>query len=120
MATPAWPAGLPQCPVLNGFSERRQRNVVTFNPEVGPQKARRRSTAATVLTGCTFRMTNAQKLTFDTFYETTLADGSLPFTWAHPVTKVGYTWMFAQDESPQRNRATPNTFTISFNLVRLP
>jgi hypothetical protein len=119
MATP-WPATLPQCPILNGFSEQRQRNLAAFQPDVGPPKARRRSTAASVRTNVAFRMTNTQILAFNTFFETTLADGSLPFDWLHPVTKVNYTWMFDTGDAPVLDRMTPKTYRVTFNLLRLP
>jgi len=116
----AWPATLPQCPILNAFSEQRQRNVASFKPDVGPPKMRRRSTAVGVPTSVAFRMTNAQVLTFNTFYETTLFDGTLPFDWPHPITKVAYTWMFSPDEAPKRDRMTSNTSRITFDLIRMP
>lgn len=119
MTTAAWPGTLPQCPTLN-YSEQRQTNVVTFQPEVGEPKMRRRSTATAVLTSMNFRMTNAQVLTFLTFYETTLKDGSLPFDLPHPVTKTSYTWVFDPKEAPRLNRVTPKHYSVSFNLLRLP
>jgi hypothetical protein len=118
--TTTWPANIPQCPIQNGFSEQRQPNTVAFTPDVGPPKVRRRSTAVGVSTAVTFRMTNAEKLNFDTFFETTLADGSLPFDWPHPVTKVVYTWCFDPKNVPQFQRATARTWAVSCNLLRLP
>ena len=120
MTTAAWPATLPQCPILNGFQEQPQPNVVQFKPDVGTPKQRRRSTAKGWLTSMTFRMTNAQVLTFYTFYETTLKDGSLPFTLPHPISKVSYEWMFTQGEEPQRTRTAPNAASVEFRLIRLP
>ena len=117
---PTWPAGLPQCPILNGFSEQRQRNVVAFEPEVGPPKMRRRSTAVGVLTSIAYRMTVAHVSTFNTFYEDTLEDGSLPFEWDHPITGTTYDWMFDANEAPRFDRLTPYTFRVTFNLIRLP
>jgi len=119
MAAALWPSTLPQCPSMP-LSETPQPNVVSFKPEVGPPKKRRRSTAKGVLTECTFRMNNSQVLTFDTFYSTTLADGSLPFQWAHPRTKVNYNWMFSPGDEPQTQRFGPNASTVQVRLVRLP
>lgn len=120
MTTAPWPAGLPQCPILNGFQETPQPNTVAFNPETGTPKVRRRSTAKGWLTDMVYRMSNAQLLTFKSFYETTLEDGSLPFTQNHPVTKVNYSWMFNPDSQPQIQRTAPGFSTVSFQLVRLP
>ncbi len=114
-----WPSDLPQCPTLV-FTEQRQRNLVAFQPDVGEPKIRRRSTATAVLTNMAFRMTNAQVLSFNTFFETTLKDGSLPFDFAHPVTKVTYSWVFDPKDSPRLTRVTPRTYTVTFDLLRLP
>lgn len=116
---PAWPASLPQCPILNAFSERRQRNVVSFVPEVGKPKMRRRSTAATVVTQCAFRMTTTQLNVFDGFYVDDIDDGSLPFTWAHPISKVTKNWIFQAGESPTYERFAPARWRVSFTLIRL-
>jgi hypothetical protein len=115
----AWPAALPQCPILNAFTEQRQRNVVAFTPEVGRPKMRRRSTAAQVLTNVAFRMSTTELATFNTFYVTTLADGTLPFSWAHPVTQTTHDWVFSQDQSPTIERFAPAHHRVSFQLVRL-
>ena len=118
--TAAWPSTLPQCPNLNDFSEERQPNTIAFAPDVGTPKMRRRSTAVSTKTTVAFRMTTAQRAAFNTFYETTIVDGTLPFTWAHPITKVSYTWVFKPNEVPKIDRMTPGTFRVSFNLLRLP
>lgn len=65
-------------------------------------------------------MTNAQVLAFNSFYESTLADGTLPFTWPHPITKVSYTWMFDPQDAPTFERYAPRFQRVSFNLIRLP
>ena len=114
-----WPATLPQCPIMN-FSEQRQRNVVAFAPEVGPAKMRRRSTAVGVKTDLTFRMSTTQLAAFNTFYIDTLFDGTLPFDWAHPVTKVSYSWMFSDKDAPTIERVGPTSHRVSFSLMRLP
>jgi hypothetical protein len=120
MTTATWPSTIPQCPILNGFNERPQPNVASFTPEVGPPKMRRRSTAKGWLTNMTFRFTNAQMVTFLTFYETTLKDGSLPFTMNHPRTTTNYSWMFMPGDEPEIVRTAPNASTVAFRLVRLP
>lgn len=120
MTTAAWPAGLPQCPILNGFKEQPQPSTTAFKPEIGPPKIRRRTTAKSWMTDMVYRMTNAQLLTFKTFYETTLEDGSLPFTQNHPVTKVNHNWMFDPANQPQIQRTAPNASTVSFTLMRIP
>ena len=118
MTTAAWPTSL-GCPILN-FTEKPQPNVTAFTPEVGPPKQRRRSTAKGWLTSITFRMTRAQVVTFLTFYETTLEDGSLPFTMNHPRTTTNYSWAFTPGNEPEITRTAPNANTVTFQITRLP
>lgn len=117
--TSAWPSNIPQCPTL-GMTEQRQPNIAGFSPDVGPPKMRRRSTAVVTVTAVTYRMNVAQLASFNTFYQTTLADGTLPFTWKHPVDQLTYTWMFDSKQAPTFDRVTPSTFRVTFNLLRLP
>jgi hypothetical protein len=120
MTTAAWPADIPQCPILNGWNETPQPNVGSFVPEVGPSKMKRRSTAKTWLSSLTYRMTTTQVVAFKTFYETTLEDGTLPFTWNHPVEKTNYNWNFDPGTQPMITRLTPTTHSVQFKLQRLP
>jgi hypothetical protein len=117
MTTAAWPASTLRCPVLN-FTETPQPNVASFKPEVGPPKMRRRSTAKGWLTSLTFRFSNSQLTSFYTFYETTLEDGSLPFTMNHPRTTTSYNWMFSDE--PEITRTSPGYNMVALRLVRLP
>ncbi len=114
-----WPVVLPQCPVLNGFSEQRQRNVVEFQPDVGSTKLHRRATESNMQTSVIFRMTDAEVGIFNEWYVDYQEDGTLEFTWDHPITKVSHSWMFDANEAPRIDRMTPNTFRVSFNLLRL-
>lgn len=116
---PAFPATLPG-PVWGSFSEQRQRNILAFAPDVGPPKMRRRSSAVAVPASAAFLLTDAQLATFDTFFETTLKDGTLSFTWNHPHTGVSYSWIFAPDEAPTRDYSAPGVTRVSCKLMRLP
>lgn len=119
MAIASWPTTLPQCPILNGFSETKQTNLRSFTPDVGPPKVSRRSTAASWLTSVAYRMTRAQLTAFNFFYEATLEDGSLPFNWKHPEQQIFYNWMFDPKESPKIERTAPGKFQVTFNLLRI-
>jgi len=118
--TAVWPSTIPQGPIYGGFTEVRQRNLASFQPDVGPPNARRRSTAVGVNTACVFQFSDSDLATFNTFFETTLVDGSLPFTWLHPITGVSYTWIFAVDEAPQIEILDFNQHQVSCSLIRLP
>ena len=85
MAPPAYPASLPQNPLVEGFNDTRQKAALRSDMDTGAPKRRKRFTAAirplkfpTILNG-------TQRVTFDTFYKTTLGEGSLSFTIPDPV-----------------------------------
>lgn len=80
----------------------------------------RRSTAKTWISSLSYRMSTTQVASFRAFFDTTLKDGVLPFTWAHPVTKVSYNWVFALDQPPSIVRFAPSMHRVSFQLLRLP
>jgi hypothetical protein len=80
----AWPATLPQSPFL-AVREARQPAVVRSAMDAGPPKVRRRYTAAVRNLDVAMFLDGTQKATFDTFFNTTLAEGSLPFDWTDPV-----------------------------------
>lgn len=117
-ATVMWPDILPQCPILNGFSEQKQRNLVSFKPDVGPSKIRRRSSESGFNASVIFRMTSTELAAFNTFFIDTLEDGSIPFIWRHPTDGLNYSWWFDSKQSPRLDRMTPDTFRISFSILR--
>ena len=114
-----WPGNLPATPLV-GFSEQRQRNVVTFKPEVGPPKLRRQSTAVVVNANCTFEMSNDQVTDFLDFYVNDLEDGSIPFGWNHPITGNWYSWVFDPDEAPSIEQVAVDINYVTFKVQRLP
>jgi len=114
---PTWPASLPP-PTVDGFSEQRQRNVAAFQPDVGPPRYRRRSTAAAVTATITLVLDKDALADFDEFFETDLADGTLPFDMNHPRTGEAFSWVFA--EAPQQDRLTVKATRVTCKLQRLP
>lgn len=119
-APTTWPSTITQAPRYGGFTEQRQRNVVSFNPDVGSPKQRRRSTAVCI--GCTavFEFNDAELADFEIFYLYVLKDGTLPFTWNHPRTLISYTWSFAPDEAPTIEATQYNFNTVTCKMIRLP
>jgi len=119
MTTAAWPTVINN-PIYGGFTEQRQRNAVSFNPDFGQPKMYRRGTAATYNCQATFIMDDNELLAFITFYETTLTDGTLPFTWNHPRTGISYTWCFDPSESPIIETSDYGVSTVRAKIIRLP
>lgn len=118
MTVASWPDTLPQSPDNGGWNETLQQNVAAFQPEVGPPKYRRRSTASGALAQATFTMTAAQAATFMDFFTDTLADGSLPYSWSHPITGTAYIWMF--EAPPSVSAQQYDEHSVSMQIRRLP
>jgi len=79
MTTPPWPTGL-TASLSFGGKVRPQPNKVSFKPALGPVIERRRATLALKQYDVSIKMDEPSAAQFLTFYETTLQDGTLPFT----------------------------------------
>jgi hypothetical protein len=120
---PTWPATIPQYPDADQWVGGPQRNKVSFKPEVGTSIDRRRASAAgAIYQGVFSQFTTAQRATFETWFEDDLADGTLSFDWADPVTGVTATWKFTDEDPPYQFTAHGGygRHSLSLRLMRLP
>ena len=77
-----WPADLPRRQLLEGYSEAPPARAIRSAVDVGPAKVRRRYTGGARRVTCSVLLqSRAQKAALDTFYDTTLQSGVLPFQW---------------------------------------
>src|SRR5690606_30510317 len=97
MANAVWPSTLPTEPFVRSFRESLPKNTIRTQMEVGPAKVRRRSTARVKTISFILPIPRADVPTFTTFFEDTLADGSLPFDFTHPRTLETLTFRFLDD-----------------------
>lgn len=81
---PTWPATLPQRPLVAGYGESRQSQVLRSSMDAGPPKVRRRFSAAAQNFNVQWRMDSTQLDTFTTFFDTDIQGGSLRFDIPHP------------------------------------
>lgn len=86
MALNNWPPMLP-CPLMDGYSDGVQPNVIRSDMDVGPQKLRRRSTADTVNISFNLLLKSSDVSVLDAFYRVETKSGTLPFNFVHPRTK---------------------------------
>lgn len=114
---PTWPTTLPQDALRQGYSESPPAGLIRSQPDIGPAKVRRRTTAAVRPVSVTASMTAAQVAIFETFFVTTLKHGSLSFDWINPRTKAATTFRFT--EAPQYEADGANFF-VSMKLEVLP
>jgi len=119
MTNSVWPVSLPQEPLAQGFSEQAPSTVIRSQMEAGPPKVRRRFTAGVRNIECQLRLTPAQVDTLDSFFDTTVAGGSLSFDWKHPRSGAAVTLRFV--EPPSYTPLTRGTlWQASLRLEILP
>lgn len=93
MAT--WPVSLPY--FLLGAKETPQEGALRTPMDMGPPKSRQRFTAVSRYLDCEIILqTPTERATFDTFYYTTLANGSLEFDHEDPADATTQQFKFMQ------------------------
>lgn len=98
MPNPQWPSGLPQRPLAQGYKEGFGSGRMVTPMEVGPAKRRLRTTASPRDLDVVYKVDAAQLETFRTFYETTIARGTLTFDLPHPRTGTMTPVAFRDDD----------------------
>ena len=91
-----WPGTLPDYVLRDGYDESAQDGNIRTPMEQGPAKVRRRFTAIVRNVNAVVSLTTAQTVILDSFYDTDLAFGSLPFTWVHPRTQATVSFRFVK------------------------
>lgn len=80
MALPIWPEELPQCPLLDGYTESPLAGaVVSTNMSMGPRKTRRRYTDINTASSFDMILDADQVTVFMGFLNNEIAFGALPF-----------------------------------------
>jgi len=79
-----WHVSLPQTAFI-GLTDEREDARLRTGMDAGPAKMRKRHTAAVRNIAVPLVLTGAQRVIYDTFYITTLQEGTLPFDWKDPV-----------------------------------
>ena len=102
MANPTWPGTLPQYVQEGAYNESIQDQTVESPMDTGPAKIRRRFTKSLRKFSISLMMTSAQVDTFETFWQTTVKGGSIPFDWVHPRTRAAATLRF-RNPAPSYN-----------------
>ena len=121
MTTPIWPTSLPQAPLVDQWTGGPQRNIVSFQPEIGPSITRRRGSSALSVWEAAFPPFDATQLAaFRSFFEDDLFDGVLAFQWDDPITGTTCLWRFADEEPPYKITATAaSLYMVSMKLIKL-
>lgn len=118
MAQP-WPGSLQQFFSEDNFSEELDGGVIRTDMDVGPAKTRRRYTKGVNPMSVSIYLNGASEYTiFTTFFNTTLAGGSLPFTHDHPITGTPTDFRFKA--GPRISSLGGGQFIARFDLEELP
>jgi hypothetical protein len=116
----AWPATLPQFVLQSGYSEGEGDGNVEYKPDAGPTITRRRSTADMRPLSMSFELSREQKAALREFYEVTLLNGSLPFTFPAPSEDGDYLLKFQKGGAPRYASLGGNEFSASMSVWILP
>jgi hypothetical protein len=116
MANITWPAELPATLLLAGLSKQPQSNVIRTAMDAGPKKARRRYTGKSVRCSGKQIFNAAQLKTFESFYETVLADGVRRFNFTDPITLEPAEFRFTADYSVA---AIEGLFEVAMQLEKM-
>ena len=104
MAT--WPATLPQAQFV-GLADLKTSGMLRTQMDIGPAKSRRRFTATVRNVDVPIIVDNDHRETFDSFFDGTIGDGSLPFDWTDPVTDNVVSFRFRNAPSFRLLRGDP-------------
>lgn len=113
-----WPVSLQQKLNTSGFEYQVGDTLVRSEMDVGPAKVRSRFTDAVDVYSCSVLLTYAEVQTFNTFYKTTLGNGSLPFYFDDPFTATQATFRFAG--SPRIRPLGGLTYELNMTWEKLP
>lgn len=91
-----WPPGLPDLQP-EGLSVERQNTTLRTQMDAGPEKVRRRFSAAAKTLRIPMMLSGAQLAIFRTFYETTLSEGVTQFQWENPETDATVSFRFLRE-----------------------
>lgn len=114
---PAWPASLPQAPLI-GLEEEPPDTTLRTKMDAGPDKTRPRFTAGVRNFSWPIRLTDTQKTTFDDFFINDLARGALAFTHINPTTKAVVS--FRLTARPKYKLIGPTKWVVTLALEILP
>ncbi len=84
MSTVPWGPDLPQCFLRAGYTIQPQDNVLREQMDVGPPKARARSTVQNVEVKAAMRMDNEQRRSFLVYYNKVIRFGTIAFALDDP------------------------------------
>lgn len=115
----AWPAGLPQFVLRDGYEEGFKDLAIHSQMSSGAVKSRKRFTDAPEPHTFPIEFTSDELDAFKTFFYDDIAGGALSFTKAHPRTGVTETFKFTKTPDPAAS-AGHDSYIVRLSLRKLP
>lgn len=119
MTYPSWPTDLPQSPLI-GYEAGPADVRAAFTPDVGEEILRPRTTGAIHEATASFILQGAEIASFETFFATTLKQGSLRFAMREPSTDDVRIWKVAGGQTYRKRYLLSDIVSIELQLIRLP
>lgn len=120
MSNPVWPPSLPQTFFI-GVRDKRRPAVARFTADNGTVSVRKISASASRDISAPIPvLTNAQRIALDEFFIDVLDEGSLPFDWIDPVTRLACTYLISEPPGySQSLKSDGDLFETTLLLERL-
>lgn len=115
-----WPISLQQKFDVDGFQKKIGRTKVATDMDIGPAKVRSRFTDAVDGYECQIRLDYSEMATFETFYKTTLGNGTLPFLFDDPFTGLKIPFRFSPESDPVIRPLGGRVFIVTMSWEKLP
>ncbi|MCA3519370.1 MAG: hypothetical protein IOC87_04145 [Rhodobacter sp.] len=116
--TAVWPPGLPQATEIDEYAETLPTLAIRTDMDAGPAKVRRRYSAGPVRWQGSLLLTQAETVTLEAFWRTTLGGGALAFAWQHPRLGTAATMRFT--EPPAFRHVSGPLFRATLQIEILP
>ena len=114
-----WPIALQQKLNRAGFQKNYGDTRVATEMDVGPDKVRSRYTRGVDSYECEVWLDMSEVATFETFYKTTLGNGTLPFEFPDPITQVVTEFRFKPKTSPVIRPLGGLTFVLTMSWEKI-
>lgn len=116
---PTWPITLPVEPVADSIIETPPNLLARSEMDAGPAKVRKRFTAGVRKFEVAYVFQPAEMAIWEDFYENSLSDGALSFTYPHPR-KWGTFISVRLMEPPTYKHKGAGCYDVGLKLEQLP
>lgn len=110
--------------MLSGIGDKKMGGKIRTTVDVGPAIQRRRYTATVRKITVPCILTNAERITFEAFYDDDILSGTLAFNWIDPLNGTTVSMRFADDDGgpdwTQVNGGDVTQWSATLNLEILP